>query len=118
MDDRALIDNDKTLRENDATKCYDCEKLLIDREKELHDTAYREGFNVGVLGLTKQLMGLFSESRAKKYGDSIPVKAVTLFIMTYSSGLLASSHTDDIDKLGSTFISGIGKVIEDFEKTL
>ena len=106
------------LNDNDVTKCYDCEKILIERETEISEKAYRKGFNVGVLGLSKQLMGLFSEARAKEHGDNVPIFALRTFILAYSAGLIGSSYEDDIDELGNTFNDKMEDIIKEVEKTL
>ena len=110
--------NDELLNDSDVTKCYDCEKLLKDREKEIHDSAYRKGYTVGVLGLTKQLMWLFSEERAEEYGDNVPILDLRMFILAYCAGLIGSSHEDDIDELGNTFNDKMEDIIKEVEKTL
>lgn len=124
MDDEELKETDKRLKtREEMLDTYEKilngrEAGLKDREKEISDTAYRKGFNVGVLGLTKQLMGLFSEARVKEYGEDIPVLAVRTFILAYSAGLIGSSHEDDIDELGNTFNGKMEDIIKEVEKML
>ena len=115
--EESLNERERLLNKLDK-QLEDYEEQIAESEKEISDTAYRKGYTVGILGLTKQLMGLFSEARVEEYGEDIPVLAVRTFILAYCAGLIGSSHEDDIDELGNTFNDKMEDIIKEVEKTL